>query len=55
LHYCVGAPLARVELEAAFGRFSARVADLELRETSGRIQSLVFRGLQRLEIGVAAA
>lgn len=55
LHYCVGAPLARVELEAGFGRFTARVADLELRETSGRIQSLVFRGLQRLEIGVAAA
>jgi unspecific monooxygenase len=55
LHYCVGAPLARVELEAAFGRFSARVADLDLREASDRIQSLVFRGVQRLEIEVKAA
>jgi unspecific monooxygenase len=55
LHYCVGAPLARVELEAAFGRFSARVADLDLRGTSDRIQSLVFRGVQRLEIEVTAA
>jgi unspecific monooxygenase len=55
LHYCVGAPLARVELEAAFGRFSARVSDLELRDTSDRIQSLVFRGLGRLEIEITAA
>jgi unspecific monooxygenase len=55
LHYCVGAPLARVELEAAFGRFSARVADLELNEASDRIQSLVFRGLGRLEVEITAA
>ena len=26
LHYCVGAPLARVELEAALGTFASRVA-----------------------------
>ncbi|HEU4915864.1 MAG TPA: cytochrome P450 [Acidimicrobiia bacterium] len=55
LHYCVGAPLAMVELEAALGRFSARVADLEVRDVSGRIQSLVFRGLQHLEMEIAAA
>jgi cytochrome P450 len=55
LHYCVGAPLAKVELEAAFGRFSARVAHLELEEASDRIQSLVFRGLRRVEMDLVAA
>jgi cytochrome P450 len=55
LHLCVGAPLARVELQAAFGRFSARVAGLELKEAADRIQSLVFRGLRHLELGITAA
>jgi unspecific monooxygenase len=55
LHLCVGAPLARVELQAAFGRFAARVAELDLREASDRIESLVFRGLRRLEVEVKAA
>ena len=55
LHYCVGAPLARVELEAAFGSFASRVAGVELREASGRIHSLVFRGLKNLEVDIEAA
>ncbi|MGH8947331.1 MAG: cytochrome P450, partial [Acidimicrobiia bacterium] len=55
LHYCVGAPLARVELEAAFGVFAARVAGIELRDASGRIDSLVFRGLGTLRLDVEAA
>jgi unspecific monooxygenase len=55
LHYCVGAPLAKVELEAAIGRFSARVRELDLREASGRIRSLVFRGVERLVLGLRAA
>lgn len=55
LHYCVGAPLARVELEAALGRFAARVREIEVREASGRIRSLVFRGLERLVVDVTAA
>jgi len=55
LHYCVGAPLARVELEAAFGTFAARVAGVELREASGRIHSLVFRGLENLKLAITAS
>jgi cytochrome P450 len=55
LHYCVGAPLARVELEAAFGTFGARVARMELSEASGRIHSLVFRGLENLRLEIEAA
>ncbi|MGH8871543.1 MAG: cytochrome P450 [Acidimicrobiia bacterium] len=54
LHFCVGAPLARVELEAALGRFAARVADLEVRECSGRIRSLVFRGVEHLTLDIEA-
>jgi cytochrome P450 len=54
LHYCVGAPLARVELEAAFGTFAARVAGVEVIETSGRIHSLVFRGLESLQLDITA-
>ena len=55
VHYCVGAPLARVELEAAVGRLAARVTDLELRGFSDRIQSLVFRGVGSLELDLKAA
>jgi cytochrome P450 len=55
LHFCVGAPLARVEVEAALGAFAARVAGLEVVEASGRIRSLVFRGLENLTIQVEAA
>jgi cytochrome P450 len=55
LHYCVGAPLAKVELEAAFGRLASRVADVQLVEASGRIESLVFRGVERLQVAVTAA
>jgi cytochrome P450 len=54
LHYCVGAPLARVELEAAFGTFADRVVGVELREASGRIHSLVFRGLENLQLDITA-
>lgn len=55
LHFCVGAPLARVEVEAALGAFAARVVGLEVVEASGRIRSLVFRGLENLTIRVEAA
>ena len=55
LHYCVGAPLAKVELEAALGRFASRVAGIELIEVADRIESLVFRGVQRLRVAVTPA
>ncbi|HEX9761455.1 MAG TPA: cytochrome P450, partial [Acidimicrobiia bacterium] len=55
LHYCVGAPLARVELEAALDRWVHRVARFDLVEVADRIESLVFRGVGRLELAVAPA
>lgn len=50
LHYCVGAPLAKVELEAAIGTFAKRVAAIDLVETQDRIESLVFRGVGQLHL-----
>lgn len=55
LHYCVGAPLAKVELEAALGRFARHVRSVELVEAGDRIESLVFRGVGRLELELEAA
>ena len=55
LHYCVGAPLARVELEAALGRFVDRVTTIELVSAGDRIDSLVFRGVGRLEVTLKPA
>ena len=50
LHYCVGAPLAKVELEAAIGTFAKRVAAIDLVEVQDRIESLVFRGVGQLHL-----
>ena len=55
LHFCVGAPLATVELEAAFARLAKRVRGIELEEESDRIRSLVFRGVETLVLGLEAA
>ena len=55
VHFCVGAPLATVELEATFGRFAARVRSIDLVEATDRIESLVFRGVQTLALELEAA
>lgn len=55
VHYCVGAPLAKVELEAALGRWVERVADCALVDAAERIESLVFRGVGRLELSLTPA
>jgi unspecific monooxygenase len=55
LHFCVGAPLATVELEASFSRLARRVRSIELEEKADRIRSLVFRGVETLVLGVEAA
>jgi unspecific monooxygenase len=50
VHYCVGAPLARVELEIAFASFAARVEKFELDGDLDRLRSLVFRGVRSLPL-----
>ena len=51
-HFCLGAPLARLELRIAFERLLARLADIRFAPGNGfqHIRSVSFRGLQRLEL-----
>lgn len=50
IHACVGAPLARLEVEVALRAISANVATMELTSEPSRIASLVFRGVESLPL-----
>lgn len=51
LHYCIGAPLARLELQAALRTLAERLPDLRLTGEKPEYQSKnVFRYLTRLEV-----
>lgn len=53
IHHCVGAPLAKLELEVAMEAIS-RLDQLELaQEHLERVPSLVFRGVRELRLAVA--
>lgn len=53
IHHCVGAPLAKLELEVAMEAIR-RLPRLELaQETLERVPSLVFRGVRELRLDVA--
>ena len=45
VHFCIGAPLARVELQASFGALLARTSRLELGRPARRRPEFVIRGL----------
>jgi cytochrome P450 len=52
LHYCIGAPLARLELQTALRTLASRLPDLHLVGEPPRYQPKnVFRYLERLEVG----
>jgi cytochrome P450 len=53
VHYCVGAPLAKVELEVAFAAFAGAVKGFELTGEPERVRSLVFRGVRTLPLAVS--
>jgi cytochrome P450 len=55
LHFCVGAPLARLEARIAFPKLLAAFADIRPIEGAGRVWSdnLVVRGLHELEVALA--
>ncbi len=56
IHFCVGAPLAKVEMEVALNRWVEAVASFEVQvEQLTRVPSLVFRGVQALPVSVAAS
>jgi cytochrome P450 len=50
IHFCIGAPLARVELQAAFGALLERTSFLEMGGEPVRRPEFVIRGLARLPV-----
>jgi cytochrome P450 len=54
VHFCVGAPLALVELEVALERLARRTYTIEVAERElPRTPSLIFRGVERLPVVLA--
>jgi cytochrome P450 len=51
-HFCLGAPLARIELQASFGALLARFPRIELVETPVWKPNYVIRGLRGLRVHV---
>jgi cytochrome P450 len=52
IHYCVGAPLARVEIAAALRALTTRLPGLRLACTPRRRPEFVIRGLHDLRVGI---
>ncbi|SFQ45785.1 Cytochrome P450 [Amycolatopsis arida] len=52
IHYCVGAPLARVEVAAALGALTRELPGLRLAEPPRRRPEFVIRGLRTLPVTV---
>jgi cytochrome P450 len=50
IHFCIGAPLARVELQASFGALLDRTSSLELGAEPRRRPEFVIRGLADLPV-----
>ncbi|PXY32741.1 cytochrome P450 [Prauserella muralis] len=50
IHYCLGAPLARIEIAAALGALTARLPGLRLAREPQRRGEFVIRGLRTLPV-----
>ena len=50
IHYCVGAPLARVEIAAALTALTTRLPGLRLAAEPRRRPEFVIRGFQELRV-----
>ena len=55
VHFCIGAPLARVELQASFGALLERTSRLELARPVRRRPEFVIRGLAELSVVASPA
>jgi cholest-4-en-3-one 26-monooxygenase len=53
-HYCLGARLARIELECVFRALAARVESLELSGPVERLRSTVVGGIKRMPVRLRA-
>ncbi|MGY2078620.1 cytochrome P450 [Modestobacter sp. SYSU DS0657] len=54
VHFCIGAPLARVELQASFSALLSRTSQLELGAPARRRPEFVIRGLHDLPVVLTA-
>jgi cytochrome P450 len=54
IHFCIGAPLARMELEVTLGELAATEDELELVSPAVRRPTFQFRGYERLEVALHA-
>jgi cytochrome P450 len=52
IHVCIGAPLARIELEASLGALVERCPGLELTAAPRRIPAFVIWGLERVDVAL---
>jgi cytochrome P450 len=52
IHYCVGAPLARVEIAAALSALTSRLPGLRLASPPQRRPEFVIRGFRELRVGI---
>jgi cytochrome P450 len=52
IHYCIGAPLARIELAASMRALLQRAPGLDLTTEPGRKPNFVIRGLEGLTVSV---
>ncbi|MGW3629643.1 cytochrome P450 [Streptomyces sp. NPDC005122] len=52
IHYCIGAPLARIELAASLGALLERAPTLRLAEEPERKPNFVIRGLEGLSVAL---
>ncbi|MET7421007.1 cytochrome P450 [Dactylosporangium sp. NPDC005555] len=52
IHYCLGAPLARIELAASFGALLTKAPALRLEREPEWKPGFVIRGLERLDVSV---
>ena len=50
IHVCIGAPLARIELEASLRTLAERAPQLELVTEPARVPAFVIRGYERVEV-----
>jgi cytochrome P450 len=50
IHVCIGAPLARIELDASLSALVARAPAIELVDEPARVPAFVIRGYQRVEV-----